>query len=336
MVLHRVTVGSREEEGVKVSGGVIEGDVLISGWENADLSNAFLGTVPLSAVKHVKGSLIVGKMWQNDEYVGESNPGLKHLTGLGVERVEGSFWTHDNPSLMSLQGIGTLKTIRGDLWIESNPSLETLDHLKVQEADGYVKVMTNPSLQSLNGLNRLSKAHGVVVWECDMLKSLAGLNSMQSLSSYLDVRKNGALESFDGLQSLASVAGDVFIEDNPNLASLTALGSITKLEGGLMMHRNGPVIRIGLPCTVTPSWQDVDENMGTWSDFCGIKAGAASALVAPASVRGFARAGDQSQAARADPVLSPFSFDAITILLLLALLLLAFPGMRRRLNSKTK
>ena len=133
--------------------------------------------------------------------------------------------------------------------------------------------MALQSLTSLQGLDNIATCTGVVVWEVQ-LENLNGLNSLTALETYLDIRHNKHLKTFDGMESITSIGGDIFIEDNAALASIQSLGSVTTFQGGLML-KGVAANAVGIPCSVTPSWLDVDGSLcaslhpATWECICG-------------------------------------------------------------------
>lgn len=80
-------------------------------------------------------------------------------------------------------------------------------------------------LGPLKGLRRVESSLEVIGTG---LKTLAGLGALQSLGESLVIHDNLLLESLAGLEALVNVsAGGVDIQQNPRLASLSGLSSLT-------------------------------------------------------------------------------------------------------------
>ncbi|MEL7427694.1 MAG: hypothetical protein AAFN81_32180, partial [Bacteroidota bacterium] len=108
----------------------------------------------------------------------------------------------DPPSdIVNISGLGSIKSIEGDLVIFRNKDLSSLQGLdRLETVGGLLNIEQNPDLGSMKGLNSLASIGGV-----------------------LDIRNNFALSSLQGLENLSSIGGKLEIKENKSLTSISGL-----------------------------------------------------------------------------------------------------------------
>ena len=89
---------------------LLHGDLFIASFASDDLRDAVVEVdegivVPLTRIETVSGDVIVGKMWRNEQYEGDENPGLKNLDGFALKALGGSLWIYGNSNLVDLVGL---------------------------------------------------------------------------------------------------------------------------------------------------------------------------------------------------------------------------------------
>jgi Leucine-rich repeat (LRR) protein len=107
-------------------------------------------------------------------------------------------------------------------------SLEGLGPV-VFEAGGSLGVFQNPLLKSLAAFGgQATKLDVLTISDNAQLQDLAGLESLQNVGSSIQLTGNRVLTSMHGLENLTNVQS-LDIEQNAQLTTLSALGSVTRL-----------------------------------------------------------------------------------------------------------
>jgi Leucine-rich repeat (LRR) protein len=161
------------------------------------------------------------------------NDALTSLLGLRGLRhvVDSELIIRSNPLLENLDGLESLTSIAGALFIEFNPALIDILGLSQLTSVDQVGIAGNDALLSLVGLDRVAS----VDWSSYVSSNLAltdldGLNGLRTVGgSGLDVSYNASLVSLHGLEGLTA-ASTLNIMDNSSLTSLTALSGLTSLH----------------------------------------------------------------------------------------------------------
>jgi hypothetical protein len=148
--------------------------------------------------------------------------GLSSLTSIG-----GYLWIKTNPALTSLSGLSSLTSVGGSSWIQNNTALTSLSGLSsLTSVGGSLSIQNNTALTSLSGLSALTSISGTLrIQNNTALTSLSGLSALTSVGGYLDISDNLALTSL-GLSALTSVGGYLDIRNNTALTSLAGLENI--------------------------------------------------------------------------------------------------------------
>lgn len=235
----------------------IEGDLTISSFRAADLR-------PLSSLIEVSGVLSINMTGslsglESLERVGHlvlaglEVPTLEPLKNLTIlhgagEEGEGSLSISASPSLQSLTGLGSLRTL-GAITIVQNPALETLAGLSVPSHVEDLVVDGNPRLRDLAGLANLTSFGRFDLRDNAALTQLRGLGGVLNATSFLlsdspalsDTSDLGRLATIRslmvdnvGLSTLDGFAGlrearYINVENNPNLTQIDALARLSEL-----------------------------------------------------------------------------------------------------------
>lgn len=194
-----------------------------------------------------------------------ANPDLASLEGLDL-RIATSVAISDNPALTTLAGLGGLSLF--DLRLERNAALVDAAAVGAVETNIFI-VIGNDALRTLPlpsigyaleldgnaGLTRLTAPRGGPVdlsgglglVDNPQLTDLSGLRGATNIGGFT-VSNNDALTRFDGLDDVDTFGGDVTIEGNAALRSLTALGRVQTLLGQSMRVVDNPALS---QCEVT-------------------------------------------------------------------------------------
>lgn len=227
--------------------------VRLSGLDWADLSPAVtpvelthLSIDQLPRLESTRG-LRVERVWaQTDVW---NNPLLRDLSGLSDARLSGRIAVLRNPALESL---GALKLVRDarfglSLEVRGNHSLASLGTLGGPLEFQHALVLDqNPKLADIDALEQVRSCSILRLRELGVrsLRPLRNLRGDPYVS--LEVSRNPALPSFEGLEGLHSLVSLV-IEDNAELETIEALGSLESLRVSKLVIRNNPKLKSVAP-----------------------------------------------------------------------------------------
>lgn len=202
---------------------IMTDDLRISGADITDLSPLGLTTVASPA-----------------KFVIDANTTLVTLNGLSLSSV---YWLeiNNNPALTSIDGLSTVTSAGGPVFVQNNAMLTNLDGLSGLSGlpGGALWLSDNSSLADLSGVSGITNTGGsLVILNNAVLANLNDLTNLVAVNG-LTIMNNAALASISGLSSLTSAGttGSVNIRNNPILANLTGLSGLTSV-GGLVIDNN--------------------------------------------------------------------------------------------------
>ena len=235
----------------------------------------------------------IGSLRLRDDGAGVTPPCQEGVSGL---HVDGNLWVEgtslerldlscicsvsslivtDNPRLLNLSGLESVRKIRGGLRIVNNESLAMLptlsEHASIGEFDGYsifvdnndsllslaglpkgvqrlggsVHIANNRNLETLDGfpLSNVDIAGGVRIESNDSLRSLAGLPPSVRTLEYLIISGNPRLEGLEGLpSSLEQVKGALWVTRNPSLLHLSGVPPSLSSVGEVYIQSNDSLV----------------------------------------------------------------------------------------------
>lgn len=149
--------------------------------------------------------------------------------------VTGFLHIHNIPQLTNLQGLESINSLGGTLFINSNYNLQSLDGLESLTSVGWdLNIYSNENIQSLQGLESLTYVGGYLNIDTNNnLQSLDGLGNLNSVGDYLKIYDNENLQNIKDLESLNSVGGILWIGNNNNLQSLDGLNNLSMIGSDL-------------------------------------------------------------------------------------------------------
>lgn len=179
---------------------------------------------------------------------------LKQLTQFKslsqLSRVGETLRIRDNASLVSLEGLENLNTVK-DVVIISNPALTSLNGLQgLSELDRYLTVSSNDQLNSLEGLENLERFENAEIYisQNDKLVSLKGLENIKDFGGPIpfenfflggiNIRENPILSDVQALANWPYIQGGLRIYDNPELAECCVLSRFIGQVGGTLRIDN--------------------------------------------------------------------------------------------------
>jgi hypothetical protein len=222
-----------------IGGGLVLGN---QSWLGYPLGNPLLISLAgLEGITSLAGLTIIG------------NHALSDLTGLNnIQSISGSVVIGGNNTLSTLNGLGTLTHIGGNLQFGIAAQLGWID---------------NPLLDNLTGLEGLTEIGGdlnlavigndLIMEDNYLITSLAGLDNLDSISGNLQIGPypgtgggdwspggNPSLVNFTGIANLTSIGGDLVICKNDSLTILAGLENVTSIGSDLTIYDNNTLISI--------------------------------------------------------------------------------------------
>ncbi len=165
------------------------------------------------------------------------NDSLRTLGGFAGLRgsAQRSVTIADNPSLVSVAGLGGISQIGGALEINECRALRSLAGLGLVTCSGNVVIIYNDGLEDLSGLDLLHTVSDIQIQYCPRLTDLTGLGSLTTVRTF-DVEHCDGLVSLDGLGSLVTLTGGLYIRNCANLSDITVLHDLTSVALNLAIE----------------------------------------------------------------------------------------------------
>lgn len=170
-------------------------------------------------------------------------------------------------ALQSLEGLGQLRVVHGDVLIRNSGLLNLSGAAQLERVEGSLEIYSNPQLGSLDGLEGLQTVDDKLVIAGENLTSIEALSSLESVGSLTigrtDAEGCGAnseatgLPSLTGLENLTTLTGSgpgsyndpVAITCSPALVDVSALAALWPYVASISEELNRPVriVGTGLP-----------------------------------------------------------------------------------------
>ncbi|MBK8506031.1 MAG: hypothetical protein IPL46_29850 [Saprospiraceae bacterium] len=165
---------------------------------------------------------------------------LESIQGLdSLATVNGDVFIGFNHRLKELDGFQSLQRIGnafqpfgGTLFVNDCDSLESLGFFPSLSYVSALYLSTCPQVNSLGSFSALKSLSNLNVNYCDALINLNGLDSILNVD-YLTLRYNANLSSLSGLGSLRMISSNLSIMDNPNLSDLQDLYNVDFIGSNL-------------------------------------------------------------------------------------------------------
>lgn len=186
---------------------------------------------PTSAVTDVRTLKGCTEIVGDVHIEGTSAATLTELSAL--RRVTGTLVIANNPHLISLQGLSSLRSVEG-LVVRENPALESVRGLDDLTVAPRVEVTGNRALGVFEGPNSLRHVSDLVVRDTALFR-LAGFQSLVSAGN-VTIAKNPRLIYTSGLSRLARIE-NLSLVKNPRLAPVTiSFRSLPGVQGELLVQ----------------------------------------------------------------------------------------------------
>ncbi|WP_460975280.1 immunoglobulin domain-containing protein [Spirosoma knui] len=179
----------------------------------------------------------------------------------GCTTISGNL-TISGPDITNLDGLSSLTSVGGSVYIEDNASLTSLaglSGLSHTDINRDLQISRNAELTSLDGLNSLTSVGGNLrIDENASLTSLAALSKLIQAKGNLQISRNAQLARLDGLSSLPRVDYNLIIEDNASLTNLAALSGLTLIGIDLRISRNAELTSLDGLSNLTRVLNDIE------------------------------------------------------------------------------
>ncbi|MCB0840949.1 MAG: T9SS type A sorting domain-containing protein [Bacteroidetes bacterium] len=192
------------------------------------------------------------------------------VNAFSYTEVTGYLYIQGN-DITNLDGLISLDSVGGDLYITSNNLLTNIDGLSsLNSVGGNLLISGNNSLTNLAGLYSLTSVGGFLIMESNIsLLNVAGLSSLTSVGEYFEISYSNLLVNVDGLSSLTSVGG-LAIYSCGSLTNLDGLSSLTSVGASLGIFSNGSLTNLdGLTSLTSVGGLSIRYNPNL-SGFCGL------------------------------------------------------------------
>jgi hypothetical protein len=206
-------------------------------------NNALTSITGLEGLSSIGGGLEIGS------YMFGGNDALTSLTGLdNVTTIGGDLVIKNNDSLASLTGLDNIEASSIDnLYIAGNSSLSTCEVQSIcdylSSPAGTVDIHNNAS--GCNNSPEVANACGVTlpclpfgpyyfIAQADIDNFQSNYPGCTQLEGNVYISGNDIV-NLNGLSVVISIGGDLWIEDNDSLTSLTGLEGLTSIGGGLLI-----------------------------------------------------------------------------------------------------
>lgn len=163
-------------------------------------------------------------------------------------------------NVASLEGLGAVETVCGEVWIGDAPELSNLDGLSSLTRAGGLTVSNAARLTSLEGLSHLTRVEGSLeITGVPLLAKLAGLGALETIADSLTVSDAPMLFSLEGLGRLREIGRNLGIY--APIATFAGLEDLERIGGGLNLET--------YPTTSAEGLESLEEVGNLWvNDTC--------------------------------------------------------------------
>jgi hypothetical protein len=165
----------------------------------------------------------------------QDNPKLLSFGVEGLTALPDSLVVRGNTVLSALPGLGSLRSVGGDLHLEGLRFLDQLHLEALEHVGGDFRFIDNDAIYGLQYLTKLVSIGGALVLTDNLLLSDPRFSTLRSVDNGVVLERNANLTHVGGLSSLRTLQGLV-VNDNPKLTRLTGLA---KLETAYAVEVSG-------------------------------------------------------------------------------------------------
>jgi hypothetical protein len=160
----------------------------------------------------------------------DENDLLRELPLHNLEEVGGLLTVAGNPSLTSLNGLGSLMSVGGDLTLHDNDALLNLAGLFVRKVGGTLDISRNDSLVATGELPVLRRVGGISINGNDSLETVSNMPVLELVEGDFSIGANRKLLGVEELRSLGYVGGRLSVSGSPLLTRLSGFGRLLRVR----------------------------------------------------------------------------------------------------------
>lgn len=151
-----------------------------------------------------------------------------------------------NPVLEALDGLGSLKEIKGGISILRNSVLENVDGLKgIFQVEKSIRINGNDNLRNVDGLRNLTTCKDTLQINGNPKLATIDLQALNHVGVRIAFLQNLELRRIEGANSMTEFAGELRIQGNPLLDTIRAFNGLVQAGVLISYSNNGPVPDFG-------------------------------------------------------------------------------------------
>lgn len=202
---------------------------VITGDLNLNLNPQLLDLGGLAGLTRIEGSLLLGQNTLITDL-----EGLGSLTQIGSDPSLDYLAVYDNTLLENVEALANVTQFLVSLFVNANPSLTSLRGIDSLRSVGFIELYENFVLREFGGLAKLEACGTITAYDNNTLETF-DLPALKTCDR-LDITSNAALVSLS-LPALTDVTGTFYVWSNINLTTLGPLDALTH-AGSLSISDN--------------------------------------------------------------------------------------------------
>lgn len=183
------------------------------------------------------------KVLDNDSLTSLAPLRAARFTGDVIEAFVPAIELRNNLELTTIDDIKAIPEIKGDLQVHNNPKLEALELRSLTKIDGDLRI--TQSGMTLVDLSQLESVRSIEVSQNPNLTSFMGLQTT-IITGNVIFRQNTRLSMIGSMFSLTLIGGNLIVDDNDALTSLSGLiSSMQRINGTVTISNNQVLTDLG-------------------------------------------------------------------------------------------
>lgn len=163
---------------------------------------------------------------------------LPNTAFLNLQSIGTGMSISSNPGLTTINGMGSLVSVAGQIDIQNNEFLTTVSAFGNLPAVGGLVIQQNTRLTNLGGFSNLSVITGsLIIGDNISLTGLSGFANLTNVTLSMIIRNNPSIGSISGLANLRRV-GTLNIQNNISLVNLDGANSLQTILNGFDIEQN--------------------------------------------------------------------------------------------------
>lgn len=157
--------------------------------------------------------------------------GLTSQSDLIIER---------NDNLFDLNGLQSIKEIKGKLSVRFNDNLLNLDRLSgIQLVNNLIVIQRNDNLLNTNGFRNIEFCNNTITINDNLLLKSINFQNLKRIKKKLIILANPELQIIKGMNSIVKFEVGIRVTNNPNLNTIKAFNNLREAGKLLDLNNNG-------------------------------------------------------------------------------------------------